>query len=271
MYTFFNKWADIRKGALGADESSLFVDVGQKPVTQRQINLYCEFLLFSDVLNMAEAKEVLEVGCGRGTLSLYLAKHADFHLSLLDNEKDAIEIARGEFQKHGRRAKFYTEDALNNTIPNQSFDATVSIGLAEHFSTPQDVKKLFREQYRLLRKGGVMVSINIPKKFSVQSLNTIMRMIKKIFGAYSGDIHSDYYRNTFTSREYKEMAQCAGFKNIKIIHACPFPIYTPIVSSTDRKVAAFNRFVLKVRSLFQKHPYVTNKFIAQEHFLVGYK
>ena len=177
-------------------------------------------------------------------------------------------IVKEEFNRRNLPAAYYVEDALNARIPSESFDAVVSIGLAEHID---DVEKLFKEQYRLLRKGGVMISLNIPAKFSIQYLNTIMRSIKKIFGKYNESVRKDYYRNNLKPNDYKKNAERAGFKNIKIIHVCPFPIYTPINLTTDRKVTIVNKLILKIRSIFQEYPYKTNYLVSQAHFLVGYK
>ena len=219
---------------------------------------------------MAEikAQDILEVGCGRGTISLFLAAHLGLNVSLLDNEPDAIAIVKKEFARRNLPAAYYVEDALNARIAGESFDAVASIGLAEHID---DVEKLFKEQYRLLREGGVMISLNIPAKFSIQYLNTIMRFFKKIFGQYKESVRKDYYRNSLKPKDYKKIAKRAGFKNIKITHVCPFPIYTPINLTTDRKITILNKLILKIRSIFQAYPYRTNYLVSQAHFLVGYK
>jgi len=269
--SFSTKWSKISKEdkkEVGADEKSLFVPIGCEPITQRQLNLYYYFLYIKKILKRTRAKRVLEVGCGRGTISLYLSKYLRLSTILLDNVPDAIEIAREDFEKHNQKAEFYIEDVLHTHFPNESFDAVVSIGLAEHFDTIDD---LFKEQYRLLRDGGVMISLNIPKKFSIQFLNTIMRFFKKLYGAYKESIRKDYYRNTLKPKDFKKAALKAGFKDVSITHVCPFPIYVPVSMATDKKIAAFNKFILYLRSIFQKYPYKTNRLVAQAHFLVGYK
>ncbi|MDP7367717.1 MAG: class I SAM-dependent methyltransferase [Candidatus Pacebacteria bacterium] len=268
-YTFSSKWADVaQKDNENSDEKSIFVNIGDVPVTQRQLDLYYYFLFIKNILNKINAKNVLEVGCGRGTISLYIKKYLHIDMTLIDNVPDALEIAKNEFNKHGETAEFYIEDALKANLPDNKFDATVSIGLAEHF---ESVNGLFKEQYRVLKDGGVMISLNIPKKFSIQFLNKIMKFIKKNILRRSVDIRKDYYRNSLSSKDYKKSALNAGFKKVEIVHVCPLPIYAPISIKTDRKVAKFNKFVLKIRSIFQKYPYKTNKLFAQAHFLVAYK
>jgi len=260
----------MAKGARDADERVIFVDTGEEPVTQRQLNLYYYFLFIKKVLEKRKTEKVLEIGCGRGAVGLYMAKHLGLAVSLLDNEEDAIAVARRTFEKYRQRGMFYVGDALKTGLSDESFDAVVSIGLAEHFES-KNVENLFREQYRLLKPGGVMISLNIPKKFSIQSVNTLMRLFKKLVGIYHERIGKDYYRNTWKPEAYKQAAEKAGFSAIGITHVNPFPIFVPLGRKWDKKVTNVYKFILRLRSLFQKYPYKTNQIIAQAHFLVGHK
>jgi len=266
--TFSQKWSKIKHEKKDTDEKILFVDVGKQPETQRQINLYYYFIFIQKILKKIKASDVLEIGCGRGTMSLFLSKHLNYHTSLLDNQADAMEIAKQEFKKHDQSAEFYLADALNTNLPPCSFDAVISIGLAEHID---NVHNLFKEQFKILRPGGVIISLNIPAKLSIQYLNNIMRFFKKIIGTYKQSIRKDYYRNKLKPSDYKKIACKVGFHNIKITHVCPFPIYTPVKASTDKKIAKFNKFILKIRKMFLKYPFKTNYLFSQAHFLVGYK
>ena len=211
----------------------------------------------------------MEIGCGRGTISLYLASYERKKMTLLDTSADAIAIAKDSFQKRGLDATYIVGDALDTKLPDESFDAIVSIGLAEHLD---DVTSLFKEQYRLLRKGGVMISLNIPKKkTSIQYLNTIFRYIKKVCGTYTELVSKDYYRNEYTPEEYADFAKRVGFSDVSITHVCPFPIYTPLDMIYDKKITKVRNMYLSIRKLWMSYPYKTNKYMAQAHFLVGYK
>jgi len=266
---FKERWKSVvAESRPNTDEKSLYVPKGEEPKTQRQFDtLWCS-LFVQNVLKEANVKTVIEVGAGRGTLSLYLASNLGLGVSLLDNEEDAIAIAQSEFDTYGQRAVFYTRDVLQTGLDENSYNAVVSLGLAEHF---ESLDELFREQYRILKPGGVMVSLNIPKKFSIQFLNTAMRGIKKLFGAYTESVRKDYYRNTFSAREYERAAQEAGFQHTSITHIGPFPLYTPVSTQTDRFVMKVHKRMLAVRGVFLENPYKTNSVIAQAHFLVGYK
>lgn len=268
---FADKWRAIAgQHAALADENELFVPFGGIPTTQRQVNLYYYFRFIDRVLQDRGSKDVLEIGCGRGTLALYLAAYRDYEPVLLDSADNAIAVARRSFERYGKPASFHVGNALATGLDGQSFDAVFSIGLAEHFSEA-DLHRLFAEQYRLLRPGGVMISLNIPKKRSVQALNTAMRTVKKWAGSYREPVGKDYFRNTLSPEAYRAAAQAAGFSDPAITHVCPFPIFTPVGRRTERMLARAYRAVLRVRALLQSYPYTTNRWLAQAHFLVAVK
>ena len=61
--------------------------------------------------------KVLEVGCGRGSLSAYFADEgAECHV--LDISPKAIKIAEESFAQHGFKADFYVSDCLNMPFLN---------------------------------------------------------------------------------------------------------------------------------------------------------
>lgn len=269
--SFKTKWSLIKEDwqKNKSYEHSLFVDVGSEPVTQRQLNAYNYFLFIKNILKKyGERCRVLEVGCGRGTLSLYLNRYLGLKVDLLDNEVDAIMLAKEEFRERGADAEFYVADALDSGLSADSYDVVISIGLAEHIV---DVKKLFAEEYRILKKGGVMISLNIPKKFSIQYLNNLVRFIKKLSGAYRDIVARDYFRSNLQDCDYHKIAKEVGFKNIEVVHVCPFPLFTQISGAADKNITKIYKIILKVRGIFQKYVYKTNKIFGQAHFLVGYK
>jgi ubiquinone/menaquinone biosynthesis C-methylase UbiE len=268
-YSKFNqKWSEIDQNSIDKDESSLFVEIGEEPTTQRQLNLYYYYIFIKTVNKKVNAKKALEVGCGRGTMSMYLKEYLDLDISLLDNTEEAIRIAKKFLEVRKINAEYYVKDVLSTGINDKKFDLITSIGLAEHID---DVEALFREQYRLLNNGGAMVSLNIPKKFSAQFLNDIYKYFKCLFTKNEETKRKNYYRNKLKPIDYKKLAEKVGFKDVAITHVCPFPIYVPISIESDKKITKIRKIILKIRKIFQKYPYKTNYWMSQGHFLVGYK
>ncbi|KKW42378.1 MAG: Methylase involved in ubiquinone/menaquinone biosynthesis [Candidatus Magasanikbacteria bacterium GW2011_GWA2_56_11] len=267
---FLNKWSAIRNSSAGLpeDEKSLYVPPGAKPLTQRQLNLYYYFIFIKEIARKHQVKKSLEIGCGRGTMSLFLATYLGTQTTLLDQEPDAIALARQEFVRHGAAAEYHVADALDTGLPAESFDAVVSIGLAEHID---NVEKLLAEEYRLLKPGGVMISLNIPRKFSVQYLNRGYRFLKKALGKYTDKVNRDYYRNALQAADYARIARQVGFERVEITPTAPYPIYTPMSPKNDRRIAALRRGLLAVRKRFYCFPYRATRLFGQAHFCVGVK
>jgi SAM-dependent methyltransferase len=267
---FRAKWSAIRAGGreMNLEEKSIYVERGDVPRTQRQLSLYWCFRFIRAHLERIDARSVIEIGCGRGTIGLYCRDYLGLDVTLLDSEEEAIQIAREAFEAHGLDATFAVDDALHTDLPDGAFDATLSIGLAEHLD---NVEELFAEQLRILRRGGLMISLNIPKKLSVQHLNYAMRMIKKPLRLYTDRIFKDYYRNAYTAEEYARFARNVGFASAEVTHVCPFPIFVPIRRSTDRTITTVQRGILRLRGLVMPYPYQVNRLIAKEHFLVARK
>jgi len=266
---FHEKWAILKEGTRdNIKEKFIYVEKVKTPQTQRQLSLYNYFRFIEKELQEIGAKDVMEIGCGRGTIGLYLADYCNMNVRLMDNEEGAMNIAREAFNNHNLDAEFIVGDALHMDIPDNSLDAIVSIGLAEHLD---NVDELFAEQFRVLRPGGKMVTLNIPKKCSIQHLNTALRTIKKVLRLYKDSVYKDYYRNSFTASQYETFAKSVGFTNTNVTHVCPFPVYVPILMTTDRLITKWRNALLGVRRIFMKYPYKTNAFIAHAHFLVGTK
>lgn len=263
---FDNKWKNINIKK-SADEASLFVDKGGAPATQRQINLYWYYRFLKKILDGRNYKKGLEIGCGRGTMSLYLRKYENLDATLLDLEPSAIELAKENFKLHGAEGQFVVAPSDVTPFPDNGFDIVYSIGLLEHL---KDYRKTLEECYRILKPGGAVVHLNIPAKWSCQNLNNIY---KKILNFFTGKEYSgkDYWRNSDKPEDYTAAAEAAGFTDCKTVNVNPFPIFVPMPRRIDKKIALLYRFVIKIRSLFMEYPFETNYRLSQGHFLVGYK
>ena len=165
------KWTAALQGG-AQEERSVFVRKGDSPRTQRQFALYREFEYISQVAKHNGVKTALEIGCGRGTMALYLNRYLGIAVTATDISEAAIALAKENFALHRADGTITVADAASLPFPDNSFDMTVSVGLLEHL---QDYAPLLQEQYRVLARGGVMVSINIPKKRSIQTLNHLYR------------------------------------------------------------------------------------------------
>jgi ubiquinone/menaquinone biosynthesis C-methylase UbiE len=97
-------------------------------------------------------KTILDVGCGQGTDTIYLAS-VGFQATGLDISPVACEIARTEATRRGVAPTFIAADALHMPFDDGHFDSVTdrgcfhSVPLAGHLLFPREVA-------RILKRGG---------------------------------------------------------------------------------------------------------------------
>ncbi len=134
-------WAKNRDGELQLDEMS-------KTVLSD----------LSGICGELEGKKVLEAGCGRGIISAGLAElGADVYL--MDVSKEALSIARKNFEDRSLSAYFIHGDILDLPFGRSTFDVVWNAGVMEHFeAVPQS--KALEGISRIIKPGGLFVSFN---------------------------------------------------------------------------------------------------------------
>lgn len=262
--SFGQKWDDINQHKKLHDESSIFVAQGKKPATQRQLILWHYFEYISKIARQLNCHKVLEVGCGRGTIALYLNKYLGCESHLVDNAPEAIELAKYNFAKFDGQGEFRMESVENMSYEDNSFDLTVSIDLTEHFP---DYHKVYSEQYRVLKPGGIMICLNVPQKHSIQALNRFYRWFVKLTNGQ----RRDYYRNADKPKDFIKVTKEVGFKEVETFYVNSFPLFTPASVATERRLTALYSFIYKIRSLFMDYPFKGSKLLSQAHFLIARK
>ena len=96
-----------------------------------------------------EGARVLDVGCGAGFLSNYLARQG-FEVTGLDLSKESLAVA-ARHDDTGR-VVYQLGDALALPHANESFDAVCALDFLEHV---EDAASVVRECARVLRPGGL--------------------------------------------------------------------------------------------------------------------
>lgn len=101
-------------------------------------------------------EKVLDIGCGTGHPSLYIAKDVGSIVGI-DKSIRMIEIANNRLRRSGiDNIVFKLGDAENLNFPNESFDAVILCGSLATFS---DKKKSLQEIRRVLKKSGKVACI----------------------------------------------------------------------------------------------------------------
>jgi len=110
--------------------------------------------------------KIAEIGCGTGTFALTF-RLLGAEATLIDNDPEALEVAKGIFGLYNQKAVFIQADVLGErklADLKGKFDLVVSCGLAEHFKA-EERQRCFDYHYQLLKKGGIAY-IGVPNRLS---------------------------------------------------------------------------------------------------------
>jgi ubiquinone/menaquinone biosynthesis C-methylase UbiE len=175
----------------------------------------------------------LEVGAGRGTTAMYLSKQ-NCDVTMLDLSAEGFRIAEINFKRHGLRLpKMITADAQSTGLPSCSYDCVYSIGLLEHFLDP---KPLLLESFRLLKPGGLLFKVIVPKQSVTRAwlprlllnpmgygVDTAKHMVKKIIGYTSPEDKTiSTTRTNYPRSLYAKWMQELGAVNVLCIPYVPY-------------------------------------------------
>ncbi|BAY18093.1 type 11 methyltransferase [Anabaenopsis circularis NIES-21] len=141
-------WGEhMHHGFYGADGTK------KKDRRQAQIDLIEELLNWADVKT---ATNILDVGCGIGGSSLYLAEK--FHARATGITLSPVQAARATERAQemllNLRSKFLVADAQAMPFADDSFDLVWSLESGEHMP---DKTKFLQECYRVLKPGGTLI------------------------------------------------------------------------------------------------------------------
>jgi tocopherol O-methyltransferase len=145
-----NIWGEhMHHGYYGVD--------GQKKLDRRQaqIDLIEELLRWS-AYNSPETPKIIDIGCGIGGSSLYLAEK--LHGEVVGITLSPVQANRAQERAAtaglSNRAIFKVANALDIPYPDNTFDLVWTLESGEHMP---DKDKFLQECYRILKPGGRMI------------------------------------------------------------------------------------------------------------------
>lgn len=151
---------------------------------------------------------VLDVGCGIGGPALYLHKKFGCYVTGISTSEKGLKIAANSCISKGyaKNVCFKFANALENGFPNNFFDI---VWMMESSHLMSDKKRVFEENFRVLRKGGVMLLADImvqrkqTEKELLQNYKELL-VLQSVFGQMKHE----------TLSFYQETAQNVGFADI---------------------------------------------------------
>jgi len=197
-----------------------------EPKNQIQLAFRNHWTLFQEIMDgRMKGRRVLEVGCGRGSMSAYFADNG-YDCTLLDSSESVISTAKKIFNSYQFSASFDVGDAMDLPYKDSSFDLVFSIGLLEHF---KDLKVPLSEQIRVLDQGGLFIGYIVPKYVdNVQNdynwINDILKGFVDDKSKKSGESKEFVYRSDSGSDRYVEILNSLPVSDIQSFGVYPLPM-----------------------------------------------
>ena len=177
---------------------------------QAQIDLIEELLFFAGVTSQNPPQNIIDVGCGIGGSTLYLAEKfgaqaTGITLSSVQASRARERAINANLEK---QVTFEVANALEIPFADNSFDLVWSLESGEHMP---DKAKFLEECYRVLQPGGKLILATwCHRETSIAGELTSdeIKHLKEIYRVYC-------LPYVISLSEYKAIAQATGFKNIK--------------------------------------------------------
>ncbi len=120
-------------------------------------------------IELNDVKRVLEVGCGIGVLSSYLAEKYKWEITGIDLDSKQIERAKNEHREN-KYLNFMEADATKLPFEDSEFDLILSIDVLHHINNRN---RVFNEISRVTAANGfyIIVDAAFPKFFGKYSIS----------------------------------------------------------------------------------------------------
>jgi SAM-dependent methyltransferase len=253
----------------------------EHPANQIQLAFRNHWTLFNELMSTPgfnKGRRVLEVGCGRGSLSCYFSD-AGYDCTLLDLSPKVISIAEAIFSKNGLNAKFEVGDACRLPYADGAFDLVFSIGLLEHFD---DIETPIREQVRILAPGGLFIGYVVPKYTDniQKGYDWINGILKGYAGAseqaqvakeqvFRSDHGSERYLPLLEKHCIRNPASAGVYPLPMISHSIDFPFTLMPPTSESALVAHLESMLEANRQKTGRHPWLCEEGFGQAFLVWG--
>ncbi len=138
-----------------------YYDKGTEEETDRLIRHQLEYDITWKFLDhyLPSEGNILEIGCGTGTITIGLAEHG-YKVTAVDLSEKMVEVAKKRILEEGleENVVFYTKDARDPGDIGENFDAVLMMGPLYHLVYKEDRVLALREAFARLRPGGVIFS-----------------------------------------------------------------------------------------------------------------
>jgi ubiquinone/menaquinone biosynthesis C-methylase UbiE len=157
---------------------------------ERVISRAEKLLHFVDI---REGQRFLEVGCGNGAVSKYVAKKYPLGVTGIDVDPNQIRLAQASLDDNVD-VHFLTVDATRLPFRDKDFDIVLSFGVTHHIANWLDA---FEEIRRVLKHGGYFIYYDL---IFTRLTAKLGRSFKHSYGITTmQDLNSFIEKNNFTA------------------------------------------------------------------------
>ena len=178
---------------------------------QAQIDLIEELLIWANVNQKEAPQNIIDVGCGIGGSTLYLANK--FAANVTGITLSPVQASRARERaveaNLANKVHFEVANALDMPFADNSFDLVWSLESGEHMP---DKGKFLQECYRVLQPGGLLILATWCHRETTSVAGELtpdeIKHLKEIYRVY-------YLPYVISLSEYRAIAIDCGFQNLK--------------------------------------------------------
>lgn len=155
---------------------------------------------------------VLEVAPGPGYLSIELAKLGGCRCFGLDISETFVKIERQNARETGVEVDFRHGDATTMPFEDTAFDFAVCVAAFKNFTQPL---RVLEELYRVLKRGGAALIVDLRKDASMEDINAeVNRMKLNAVNAFltRGAFKGMLLKSAYTQAQMEALVAQTSFK-----------------------------------------------------------
>ncbi|WP_157729558.1 class I SAM-dependent methyltransferase [Tumebacillus algifaecis] len=190
---------------------------------------------------------VLDVGCGTGQTSAFLARTYGCQVTAVDMHPLMLEKAKMRFQKEDLPVKLLKGDANALPFAAGKFDLV----LVESVTVFTDLAKSLREYTRVLRPGGILLDLEMTAERPLS-----VKEVQELQGVYGT-------KQVPTEAEWIARLQKAGFAGAEVVKGGTVASALPSDESSSGALPEFNLsdgIDPQVYAIWHRHQEVTETF-----------